>query len=465
MPKKNVAKEPVNNTSNLRCPRYIYGVIFIAAASLLPLILQPSNRQLLLSPISVYKNATYQYMPAGIMDALTKNFAVLATINDSDSPLKLPRFPAPRSHFENLDTPIDDTKNQTSNLQPIFDNVYWCGHGTLFGELDGDSFADVLFSDSRVIHRHRLVDPPLMSNRNITNGTNYSRDILLSTYGGDCMNNIIRMRDRSWKLPEVFSGQILYFNGEPKPGYPTDHPRVFSVGTRADSKKSIQIYFAAMYLNAMAMSTQLQIYDPKRKPVNTGKYFLIYAASNCIDYREEAFSRLASIGPVHYAGKCTGTDTVGNALTKHGNEPNISTNRTFRQPLENNTNGPAYLHNVELFHDYRFSLVLENAKMQGYISEKIVNAFLSGSIPIWYGTPDIKKVFNERAFIYYNITDPQKAIDRIRYLESNRTAYGEVMNAPILANAEDTIDQYFSIQDSIGSGLLKRRIREMVRVP
>lgn len=279
------------------------------------------------------------------------------------------------------------------------------------------------------------------------------------------MNNIVRMRDRSWKLPQIFSGKILYFNGEPRPGYATDHPRVFSVGTKADSEKTIQIYFASMYLNAMAMSTQLQIYDPQLKPINTGKHFLVYAASHCVDYREEAFSRFAAIGPVHYAGKCAGTARISNAETSACNETHAHYKMTFRQPRESDTNRPAYLQNVALFHDYRFSLVLENSNMQGYMSEKIVNAFLSGSIPIFYGTPDVKKVFNERSFIYYDILDPQKAIDRVRYLERNHTAYFEVMNEPILANGEDTINQYFSLQDQVGSGLLKHRIRAMIQGP
>ena len=460
MPKKNAAKTPERPI--LAASGAIYLALAISVGSLF-MTDKFNSRKLLLSFTTVNENATYHSVPAAI-DTFTGRFTTTTATSDT---LKEPKW-QPSSVFQSdsgsSDTQKGGTGNEALELQPLFDNVYWCGHGTLFDELDGVSFVDLLFPDSRVIHRDRLSNLLPLSNRNLTNGTGHSRDILLSTYGGNCMNNIVRMRDRSWKLPQIFSGQILYFNGEPKPGYATDHPRVFSVGTKADSEKTIQIYFASMYLNAMAMSTQLQIYDPKRKPVNTGKHFLIYAASHCIDYREEAFARFAAIGTVHYAGKCAGSAGSNNAATSTGNETHAHFNRTFRQPRDT-MNGPSYLQNAALFHDYRFSLVLENSNMQGYLSEKIVNAFLSGSVPIFYGTPDVKKVFNERSFVYYDILDPQKAINRVKHLERNRTAYHEVMNEPILANGQDTINQYFSLQDQVGSGLLKQRIRAMVQVP
>lgn len=92
----------------------------------------------------------------------------------------------------------------------------------------------------------------------------------------------------------------------------------------------------------------------------------------------------------------------------------------------------------------------------------MTNAFLSGTVPIWYGTREVFDVFNERAFIYYDIKDPQPAIDRIKYLEKNQTAYNEVQNEPILANGDQTIEDYFSFRDDVGDGKLKKRIRKMM---
>jgi hypothetical protein len=121
------------------------------------------------------------------------------------------------------------------------------------------------------------------------------------------------------------------------------------------------------------------------------------------------------------------------------------------------------INSEEAFKDYRFGLiVMENKKSDGYITEKIVNAFLSGTVPIWYGTSEIFDVINERTFVFYDIKNPQPALDRIIYLEKNQTAYDEVLNEPILANGDQTIEDYFSFRDDVGGGKLKKRIRKML---
>ena len=106
---------------------------------------------------------------------------------------------------------------------------------------------------------------------------------------------------------------------------------------------------------------------------------------------------------------------------------------------------------------------MENKKKDGYLTEKIVNAFAGGTVPIYYGSaPDVFDVFNENAFVYYDIDDPQPALDRIKYLEMNKTAYDEVLRGPILKDGEETIRKYFSWNDELGNGELKWFIRDMI---
>tara|TARA_Y100000591_G_C21811561_1_gene688230 strand:+ start:1074 stop:1478 length:405 start_codon:yes stop_codon:yes gene_type:complete len=54
---------------------------------------------------------------------------------------------------------------------------------------------------------------------------------------------------------------------------------------------------------------------------------------------------------------------------------------------------------VELHKDYKFSIAFENDIVDGWVTEKIINSFLAGCIPIYDGTSDIYKYFNKRAFI------------------------------------------------------------------
>jgi len=44
--------------------------------------------------------------------------------------------------------------------------------------------------------------------------------------------------------------------------------------------------------------------------------------------------------------------------------------------------------------DYMFSIVVENGIYESYFTEKILDCFAVGTIPVYLGTPDIKKFFN-----------------------------------------------------------------------
>lgn len=114
------------------------------------------------------------------------------------------------------------------------------------------------------------------------------------------------------------------------------------------------------------------------------------------------------------------------------------------------------------FNRFRFALVMENKKASGYITEKILNAFLAGCIPIYYGTEEVFDLFNKDAFIYWNISDSTPSLEKIAYLENNITAYDEMTKQPVLAHGRATIEQHFSWSDQIGGGRLKWEIREML---
>ena len=119
-------------------------------------------------------------------------------------------------------------------------------------------------------------------------------------------------------------------------------------------------------------------------------------------------------------------------------------------------------HNRELFSQYRYALVMENSDSPGYISEKILAAFLSGTVPIYFGSRFVFEIFNPKAFIFFDLDVPHQALSQIRFCEQNPDEYRKMLNEPILLNGEETIDKYFSWDDTVGNGNLKARIRHMV---
>lgn len=52
--------------------------------------------------------------------------------------------------------------------------------------------------------------------------------------------------------------------------------------------------------------------------------------------------------------------------------------------------------------DYYYSVAMENAQLPSYFTEKIIDCFLSGTIPIYYGCSNIKDYFNIKGIITFN---------------------------------------------------------------
>lgn len=66
--------------------------------------------------------------------------------------------------------------------------------------------------------------------------------------------------------------------------------------------------------------------------------------------------------------------------------------------------------------DYMFSVAIENASYASYFTEKIQDCFATGTIPIYYGSPDIENFFNPNGVI--SLTDdfdPSQLTEELYY--------------------------------------------------
>jgi hypothetical protein len=66
---------------------------------------------------------------------------------------------------------------------------------------------------------------------------------------------------------------------------------------------------------------------------------------------------------------------------------------------------------VEAFQPFRFALVFENLIAPGYITEKITNALLAKTIPIYWGTRKVLEIFNPKRFIFVDSALARSAVD------------------------------------------------------
>jgi hypothetical protein len=65
---------------------------------------------------------------------------------------------------------------------------------------------------------------------------------------------------------------------------------------------------------------------------------------------------------------------------------------------------------INALKDYMFSISIENTKKDLYFTEKLIDCFLTGTIPIYYGCPSIYKFFNSNGIIIFDSLEDLIAI-------------------------------------------------------
>jgi hypothetical protein len=59
-------------------------------------------------------------------------------------------------------------------------------------------------------------------------------------------------------------------------------------------------------------------------------------------------------------------------------------------------------HKIEAMKDYAFTIVIENSKTDYYFTEKLIDAFMTGTVPIYWGCPSIGDFFNLDGILVFN---------------------------------------------------------------
>ncbi|WP_367748924.1 glycosyltransferase family 10 domain-containing protein, partial [Helicobacter pylori] len=93
-----------------------------------------------------------------------------------------------------------------------------------------------------------------------------------------------------------------------------------------------------------------------------------------------------------------------------------------------NTLGYKVENKSEFLSQYKFNLCFENSQGYGYVTEKIIDAYFSHTIPIYWGSPSVAKDFNPKSFVnVHDFNNFDEAIDYIRYLHTHKNAYLDML--------------------------------------
>ena len=99
---------------------------------------------------------------------------------------------------------------------------------------------------------------------------------------------------------------------------------------------------------------------------------------------------------------------------------------------------------IEFLTNYKFSIAMENSKGDGYISEKIIDSFNAGTIPIYYGDYMLDEFINPKTYILIKgKNDISEKIEYIKKIDNDKQLYLSIMKEnPIIDHKfVNTIDR------------------------
>lgn len=81
--------------------------------------------------------------------------------------------------------------------------------------------------------------------------------------------------------------------------------------------------------------------------------------------------------------------------------------------------------------DYMFSIIVENSAESDYFTEKLLDCFLTGTVPIYLGCPSIGKYFNSKGILTFNTLDELSSV-----LNSASAEFYNSLKSTIIENFE-----------------------------
>lgn len=241
------------------------------------------------------------------------------------------------------------------------------------------------------------------------------------------------------KFPDTDRIPYFMFSGESFNGGPRSYPPLWKFHTVFHANE--EHYWFPYFLFHPMVDSPLGV-QRRGPPILERPFFLVYIASNPCHHRNHFFELCLK----RHANGCHGRGDCYNNYAKIGG---------------------SWSNVADALTEYTFALVMENKMESGYITEKILNAYLGGSIPIYYGGGSFtKNIFHSDSFI--NVSDYpsfESCVDHIVDLYTNqRHVLDKMQKAPIFKSADIENDFYsiFHPPSSTSSTTLSRRYRSVV---
>ncbi|MFW6275059.1 MAG: glycosyltransferase family 10 domain-containing protein [bacterium] len=125
--------------------------------------------------------------------------------------------------------------------------------------------------------------------------------------------------------------------------------------------------------------------------------------------------------------------------------------------------GGRYLNNIgkpvddkmKFQQQFKFSIAFENSMTNGYTTEKILEAKVAGTVPVYWGNPVINREANTNAFVNcHDFDNFENVIEYIKYLDNNDSEFLKILNEPLFKK------EIYDLNDEIVLDYFDNIIRE-----
>ena len=103
----------------------------------------------------------------------------------------------------------------------------------------------------------------------------------------------------------------------------------------------------------------------------------------------------------------------------------------------------------EFISQFKFVIVTENTKIDAFITEKLFHGYLSGTVPIYWGSDYVPEIFNTDSMVLlkeYNEYNLEKLVQEVIYLDNNDDEWLKKVNCPVFKGGD--LPEYFKLKSA-----------------
>ena len=114
----------------------------------------------------------------------------------------------------------------------------------------------------------------------------------------------------------------------------------------------------------------------------------------------------------------------------------------------------------------KFTIAFENSSSPGYTTEKLMHAYITNTIPIYWGNPEVTKDFNPESLINcHDFSSFEEVVEKVKELDENDELALQILNEPAFAENRIPANLKHNKLESFLCAILDQEISHAVRRP